>query len=77
MDNKRHSLVQKKLPSEWKKEISKNGAGIEEEVILTSEEWIEEIVLTGLRCSNGVDLGWIKAIDKDQKVKENLSINVF
>ena len=54
---KERSVVENiKLPKKWLESVLKNGYGYEIFEKLTKEEFIEEIILMGLRKRNGINL---------------------
>ena len=54
VNGKRHSFSAIRLPQKWMKSIETKGHGIMEESILSHNENVIEVLLTGLRTSLGV-----------------------
>jgi len=55
IDNIRHAFANEKLPQEWHKKVYANGHGLVTDDKLTWEEEGDELLLMGLRLSEGID----------------------
>lgn len=59
----------------WQNSVFKNGFGYQEKNLLTKQEFIEEILLMGLRLTNGINLKHIKKYLKINNIKDIININ--
>lgn len=62
-----------KFPNKWVENVAKNGCGCENKYELKREEFIEEIILMGLRKINGIFLNKIKDYLKIENVEDILN----
>lgn len=58
----RYSLEAQRRPSDYVDAVAEHGAGWISETALTPEEWADEMLIMGLRVSEGVDLARLEAL---------------
>jgi oxygen-independent coproporphyrinogen-3 oxidase len=56
IDGKRHALMAERHPEAWADAVEQQGHGVVEDTALTSAEEADEMLLMGLRLSEGIDL---------------------
>ncbi len=69
---KRTAIENIKNPKIWLENVIKNGNGIKEKSILSREEFIEEVIIMGLRLVDGISL-----TDVDKYVKISKITDIF
>ncbi len=62
VDGVRHALMTERQPEAWASAIERQGHGIVEEASLTSAEEADEMLLMGLRLTEGIDLRRLEAL---------------
>jgi putative oxygen-independent coproporphyrinogen III oxidase len=62
VDGERHALVTERQPERWLDHVERNGHGLVESDPLSSSEQADEMLLMGLRLTEGIDLARLAAI---------------
>ena len=62
VDGVRRALVTERNPEQWLGAVERNGNGLVEHTALTEAEQADEMLLMGLRLSEGIDLGSLARI---------------
>jgi putative oxygen-independent coproporphyrinogen III oxidase len=57
IDGARHALVTEKMPETWAEAVERAGHGLVEDTVLSRAEEADEMLLMGLRLTEGIDLG--------------------
>lgn len=71
----RTSIENYKIPEQWLKNVLNTGFGYKIKENLTKNEFIEEILLMGLRLKNGINLNDFKSYLKINKITEIINEN--
>ena len=62
IDGKRHALMTERQPETWATSVESQGHAIIEDTMLARAEEADEMLLMGLRLSEGIDLGRLEAL---------------
>ncbi len=68
-----HATTRHKKPENWLNAVTRNGHGVQEEVVLAATERATEALVMGLRLAEGVDLGRIGVEYVDLPAVERLA----
>lgn len=72
---KRFAIENIKNPKKWLENVIKNGNGIKENNVLSKKEFIEEIIIMGLRLRDGISIFDINKYIKINNISEILNKN--
>lgn len=69
----RSEIINYKKPEDWQKKVFESGRGSKIENILTKNEFIEELLIMGLRLKNGINIENVKKYLKINSIKDLLN----